>query len=655
MIRVFAFLILVVALGAGFAWLADRPGQVVFVWQGYQVQTSLLALAIAVAVLCVVAIVLWQIYRFIINGPRALGGYFKERRQVRGYRALSQGMIAVGAGDVRLAQHYAGEARKLLRNEPLTGLLGAQTAQLAGRDTDASEAFADMLGDDQTVLLGLHGLFTQAQRIGDQDAADLYAEEAVKRAPGLSWAANAVLLTRSRAGDWEAALETLDRNRRHKVLDKKDAQRLRAVLLTAIAQRDEDEKPEPALNAALEAHKLAPDLVPGAVVAGRIAAQLGKFSKATTLLERSWKQSPHPDIAAVYTHLRAGDSTQDRLERARVLSKKLPGHAEGRRALARAAIDVRDFTLAREALAPDIRDAPPRGICLMMAEIENEETGDTGHVRQWLARALRAPRDPAWVADGHVTDTWAPTSPVTGRLDAYEWSVPPDDHAETATILDHAMAADAAPIAPPAPMIDVSPRHMAPQPDNAPSAASAQVDAHAADATSEAAAEADVPVTAVASAKTNTSDEGSGSGLTAAEEHSEPEDPPTPNTQPQEPSPEVLAAALQAAEAPKPNTPVPEAPSPQQAVLPMAPLEASAEPSSGRAEDVASAPVVQAEPSSNGEGDGVSAGRRTAQDQYSRAASNQADPDDDVVLPPPPDDPGPDVSEGERKRRFGLF
>lgn len=37
---------------------------------------------------------------------------------------------------------------------------------------------------------------------------------------------------------------------------------------------------------------------------------------------------------------------------------------------------------------------------------------------------MRAPRDPAWVADGFVSEHWAPASPVTGRVDAFEWRVP---------------------------------------------------------------------------------------------------------------------------------------------------------------------------------------------------------------------------------------
>jgi HemY protein len=41
-----------------------------------------------------------------------------------------------------------------------------------------------------------------------------------------------------------------------------------------------------------------------------------------------------------------------------------------------------------------------------------------------MNRALIARPDPAWIADGFVSDRWLPMSPVSGRLDAFEWKVP---------------------------------------------------------------------------------------------------------------------------------------------------------------------------------------------------------------------------------------
>jgi HemY protein len=99
-------------------------------------------------------------------------------------------------------------------------------------------------------------------------------------------------------------------------------------------------------------------------------------------------------------------------------------HAESSLAVARAALDAQDFALARSEAEAAIRMDRREGAYLLLADIEEAETGDEGKVRQLLAKAVRAPRDPAWVADGVVSERWQPLSPVTGRLDAFEWRAP---------------------------------------------------------------------------------------------------------------------------------------------------------------------------------------------------------------------------------------
>ena len=120
-----------------------------------------------------------------------------------------------------------------------------------------------------------------------------------------------------------------------------------------------------------------------------------------------------------------------------------PGHPEGALAVARAALDAREFATARAALEP-LRAASRRSASpMLMAELEELE-GDEGRAREWMARALNAARDPAWTADGFVSERWLPVSPVTGRLDAFQWKVPVAELGERAPVLIEAPA-DAAP------------------------------------------------------------------------------------------------------------------------------------------------------------------------------------------------------------------
>ncbi|MET0708019.1 MAG: hypothetical protein ABWY82_14445, partial [Tardiphaga sp.] len=77
----------------------------------------------------------------------------------------------------------------------------------------------------------------------------------------------------------------------------------------------------------------------------------------------------------------------------------------------------------REALAPYTANATQR-VAMLMAEIERTENGDSGRARAWTLRAVRALHDPVWTADGYVSDRWRPVSPVTGRIDAFQWQTP---------------------------------------------------------------------------------------------------------------------------------------------------------------------------------------------------------------------------------------
>ena len=107
------------------------------------------------------------------------------------------------------------------------------------------------------------------------------------------------------------------------------ANRRRAVLLTAQAQAAEDTAADKALELALEAHRLAPDLVPAAAIAGRILASHGNTPRAARVLLKTWRLAPHPDLAAAYAYARPGDSPRDRLNRVRHLGRLTPARQRG--------------------------------------------------------------------------------------------------------------------------------------------------------------------------------------------------------------------------------------------------------------------------------------------------------------------------------------
>src|SRR5882672_7630047 len=423
MYRIILFLVLIALAAAGAAWVADQTGDVVLSSGGWRIETSLPVFALALGVTVVAAMLAWSILRGVWRTPEKIKRARRERHHARGRHAITHGLLAIGHGDSAAARLHAEVARRHAAQDPLALLLEAQSAQLDGDREGAQRAFRAMAEREDTRLLGLRGLFIEAQRADDPVAAVMVAEEALKLSPSSSWASHAVLGFCCAKGDWAGALKILDNNQSAGLIDKAAYRRHRGVLLTARALELEKVDRDLARESVMEAVKLAPTLVPAAVLASKFESEAHQVRRSMRIVETAWLAQPHPDLADAYAHVKLGDSARQRLVRVETLAAKMPGHIEGALAIARAAIDASEFTRAREALAP-FTEAPTQRVAMLMAEIERTEHGDSGRARAWTLRAVRALHDPVWTADGYVSDRWRPVSPVTGRLDAFQWQAP---------------------------------------------------------------------------------------------------------------------------------------------------------------------------------------------------------------------------------------
>jgi len=423
MIRIVFFLIIIAIAAFAATWIGDQHGDVAISWGGWRAETTLPVFVLGLTLLALAAIATWSVLRNLWQAPQRLKRRRRERRVARGRNAVTHGLLAIGHGDHATARKQATVAKRLAPQDPLTLLLHAQSAQMDGDRDGAQRAFRAMTERKDTRLLGLRGLFIEAQRADDPHAAIEIAQEALKLSPASQWASQAVLGFRCAQGDWSGALTILDNNLAAGQLDKTLYQRQRAVLLTARALELETSDRDRSRESIMEAVRLAPTLVSAAVLASKFHSEAQQVRRAMRIIEAAWLVQPHPDLADAYAHVKLGDSARQRLARVEALAAKTPGHLEGALAVARAAIDASEFARAREALAPFIA-APTQRVAMLMAEIERTEHGDSGRAREWAMRAARALHDPVWTADGYVSDRWRPVSPLTGRLDAFQWQMP---------------------------------------------------------------------------------------------------------------------------------------------------------------------------------------------------------------------------------------
>jgi len=420
------FILLLAALSYGLEQVIDQPGSVAIDWGPHHVDASIPVAAAALLLVVAAVVLVWALLSGTLRIPQRLRQSSRWRRREKGFDAVTKGIVAAASGDAAAARNAAKAAEKLLPDEPLVHYLKSQAAQIEGDFGKAEAAFQQMTLQPATRLLGLRGLHIQAQRRADAEAAHHFAKEAHEIAP-LPWAGTALLEHHAAAGEWDEARKVLEENYKAGALDAATADRYRAVLETAAAMQKEAQDPHAALHLAHLALKRRPNFVPALLVATRVLIARNDAKLATKLIEKAWPSAPHPDLAAAYLDCFPAETNAQKLARAERLAAFAPQAPESRQALAQAALSARAFAKARAALAPLVAEGktPTAHTCLLMAEIEDAELGPSGPVREWLARGSRAPRDPAWIADGVISRSWAPISPKTGRIDAFEWAPPP--------------------------------------------------------------------------------------------------------------------------------------------------------------------------------------------------------------------------------------
>ncbi|WP_040671895.1 heme biosynthesis protein HemY [Rhodobacter ferrooxidans] len=443
LLKVVLFVAVIAGLTFGAGRLTDTGGGLQIAVYGYEVTLGPLQ-ALVGALLLVVAVwlllkaigLLVAVLKFLNGDETAVSRYFDRNRERKGYQALSEGMIALASGEARVALSRAAKAQKYLGKPELTTLLTAQAAELAGDSARATEAYKALLTDEKTRFVGVRGLMLQKVASGDKATALKLAEKAFAMKPRHTETQDVLLQLQASQADWKGARTTLGAKLRAGTLPREVFRRRDAVLALQEAKTVFDESASiESREAAIEANKLSPDLIPAAAMAARSYIAKGDAKNATRVLKKAWEARPHPDLAAAFAEIEPTESAQARLKRFKLLTAIHPTHEETRLLLAELNLAAEDFPAARRIIG-DLATSHPTGRSLaIMAAIERGEGADDAVVRGWLARALTAPRGPQWCCDKcqGIHAQWTPICDNCGAFDTLSWREPPEGSRPSST------------------------------------------------------------------------------------------------------------------------------------------------------------------------------------------------------------------------------
>jgi HemY protein len=434
--RLLAFVVLAVLVAAA-ATIADYPGSVDIVWQGWELDTSV---GVLIAALALLALALWLVFLLIgslFRLPRRYRRNRAERRRRAGELALTRGMIALAAGDPGGAQRHAQRAEALLRGSPLTMMLAAQAAQLGGDEDQAGRRYTALLDHKDTAFFGLRGLIGQALKKGDGAGALSLAARARELRPDAGWAFETLFALQTGQRRWEAARDTLADAARRRLLPAVRAEHHRGIILYELSRTAEQAgERRRALTLAAAARDIVTDLPAPAARQARLLLADNRRRAARRAVEQAWRTVPHPELALVWGELGGAAPALEIATWFEKLAALNPDAAESSIAVAEAALAAQLWGEARRHLARAIAaqpGEPTRRLCLLMARVEDSEHPQAGAAREWLDRALAAPPDPTWVCArcGGESVEWDALCPHCQGFDSLVWRLP------AATAEDH--------------------------------------------------------------------------------------------------------------------------------------------------------------------------------------------------------------------------
>jgi HemY protein len=432
-IILFVCVVAAAALGAGALLETDGGLRIEFAGTEFslgplQAVVALILLVLAVWIFLKLVGLLVAIWKFLNGAETALSRHFERNREAKGYDALAEGMMALASGEGRTAMAKAAKAERYLNKPGLTNLLTAQAAELAGDHKKAEETYRKLVADDATRFVGVHGIMKQKLANGDTGTALKLAKKAFELKPKHEDTQDVLLKLQAQSADWTGARETLNAKLRHGNLPRDVHKRRDAVLALSEARKvfDADQTIE-AREAAIEANRLSPDLIPAAVMAAHGYVEQDQKRYATRVIKKAWDVSPHPDLAAAYAAIEPDEEAKARLKRFIWLTKGQAKHAESRMLMAELHMANEDFPGARRALGDLLETDPTARSATLMAAIERGEGAGDTVVKGWLTRALSLPRGLQWICDNcqHIHAEWAPMCDNCDSFDTLSWKSPP--------------------------------------------------------------------------------------------------------------------------------------------------------------------------------------------------------------------------------------
>ena len=349
----------------------------------------------------------------------------KLQNKEKGYNAFVSGMIALANKDYKRAILESKKISNHLDDNPsLALLLKSEIFKVEKKYDELSVVYEDMSKNKHTENLGYRGMMEQYLRVQDYHHAFIYGERLFNNNPFIEKIYDTLVSIIAKTNNWQQLLIISDRAFSKKIIDKKVYEENKSIGFFEIAKIKQLSEIEESLKYMQKALKFRKNFPPYIKLYINLLIQNKNYNLAKKSIKKAWNELPHAEykesILSLAAHLEI-----EMLELVEYIAGTSYKNEESIILMVEALIESKKWDDARNQIKDLLDVRPKKEVCLLMAKIEEGDSGDVQKINAWTQRAKDGAANNIWICtiSKKSQQTWSSVSEA-GYFNSLEWRQP---------------------------------------------------------------------------------------------------------------------------------------------------------------------------------------------------------------------------------------
>lgn len=349
----------------------------------------------------------------------------KLQNKEKGYNAFVSGIIALANKDYKRAILESKKISNHLDDNPsLALLLKSEIFKVEKKYDELSVVYENMSKNKHTENLGYRGMMEQYLRAQDYHHAFIYGERLFNNNPFIEKIYDTLVSIIAKTNNWQQLLIISDRAFSKKIIDKKVYEENKSIGFFEIAKIKQLSEIEESLKYMQKALKFRKNFPPYIKLYINLLIQNKNYNLAKKSIKKAWNELPHAEYKESMLSL-AAHLEIEMSELVKYIAGASYKNEESIILMVEAFVESKKWDDARNQIKDLLDVRPKKEVCLLMAKIEEGDSGDVQKINAWTQRAKDGAANNIWICtiSKKSQQTWSSVSEA-GYFNSLEWRQP---------------------------------------------------------------------------------------------------------------------------------------------------------------------------------------------------------------------------------------